>query len=107
MIPNTQEVRLVLCTHPDPAKAAELARWLVEVKMAACVTVLPGATSFYIWEGKGHADHECLMFIKTRAAVIPELTRAIRDRHPNKLPEIIAIPVPEGDKQYLEWIVGA
>ena len=44
------------------------------------------------------------MVIKTRAGLYSDVERAIRKVHPYDTPEIIAIPVIEGDPRYLEWI---
>lgn len=100
----SEPLRLVLVTAPDAAVARTLARGLVEAKHAACVNVLPGLTSFYRWEGTIHEDAEVLLLIKTRAAALPALQAFVRAHHPAKVPEIVALDVAAGDRQYLDWV---
>ena len=57
--------RVVFCTVPDEAVAAELARGLVHERLAACVNVVPGLRSFYWWQGEVQDDAELLLIIKT------------------------------------------
>ncbi len=95
---------LVLCTCPDAETARELALALVENRRAACVNLLPGVTSIYGWEGQVQEAGELLLLIKTEAAKFAELEAFIKQRHPYAVPEIIAIPVERGSKDYFEWI---
>lgn len=101
------QIRLVICTAPDAATAEKLAQGAVEARLAACVNVVPGAISYYFWEGKLQKDAEFVLLIKSRSAILPELTRFLRENHPAKLPEIVALPVDGGDRQYLDWVVAA
>lgn len=100
-------IRLVLVTAPDVALAETLARGLVEAKLAACVNVVPGLTSFYSWEGTLHKDAEVLLLIKTTTGALPELMRFVRERHPAKVPEIVSLPIDAGDPLYLKWLASA
>jgi periplasmic divalent cation tolerance protein len=97
--------RLVLSTAP-PDKAPELARALVRERLAACVNVLPGARSFYFWEGKECEDEEALLLIKTTGAAVPRLTERLLELHPYDVPEIVSLPLAdgEGNARYLDWI---
>jgi periplasmic divalent cation tolerance protein len=97
--------RLVLSTAP-PDKAPELARTLVRERLAACVNVVPGARSFYFWEGKPCENDESLLLIKTAAAALPRLTARLLELHPYDVPEIVALPLAsgEGNGRYLDWI---
>ena len=97
--------RLVISTAP-PDRAPELARALVRERLAACVNVLPGARSFYCWEGKACEDDEALLLIKTTAAALPRLTGRLLELHPYDVPEIVALPIAagEGHGRYLDWI---
>jgi len=94
----------VLTNLPDSESAFNLARELVRRRVAACVNVLPAATSFYRWQGKPEeaADHPVL--VKTTQDRYPELESAIRELHPYELPEIIAWPVSAGLPEYLRWV---
>jgi periplasmic divalent cation tolerance protein len=103
----SDQIRLVISTAPDPTTAEKLARGAVEARLAACVNVLPGAVSFYFWEGQMHRDAEFVLLFKSREKLLPELTRFIREKHPAKLPEVIALSVSGGDKQYLDWVVAS
>lgn len=99
-------LRLVLVNVP-PAAANDVARGLVERRLAACVNVVPGVTSFYRWEGKLTEDSECTLLVKTRAALMEELTRAVKELHPYTVPEVIALPIQsgEGNADYLQWVL--
>jgi len=94
---------LVLCACPQD-KAEQLAHFLVEMRLAACVNILPEVRSIYCWEGKICNEAESLLLIKTEQAVYPELERRLRERHPYEIPEIVAIPIERGLPDYLHWV---
>jgi periplasmic divalent cation tolerance protein len=95
---------LVLCSCPTIDSARELAGGLVEQRLAACVSILPGLTSVYAWKGQIESAEESLLLIKTRLANFSELERFIKQQHPYEVPEILAIPVQEGSADYLAWM---
>ncbi len=78
---------------------------MVELRLAACVNVLPGIQSYYWWEGKIAADGESLLVLKCRAGDVPALEDAIRSVHPYELPEVIAFDVAAGSGDYLKWVI--
>lgn len=94
----------ILTNLPDSDSAFNLARELVQLRLAACANVLAPATSFYIWEGKAEHATEFPVLIKTAQSRYAEVEKAIRDRHPYDLPEIIAWPIESGLPEYLRWI---
>ena len=94
----------VLTNLPDSESAFNLARELVQLRLAACVNVLSPATSFYRWEGRDEEATELPVLIKSTRERYDALERAIRSRHPYSLPEIVAWPIERGWAPYLEWI---
>ena len=94
----------VLTNLPDSESAFNLARELVQLRLAACVNVLSPVTSFYRWEGAEEQATEFPLLIKTTDDRYEALQDAIRARHPYSLPEIIAWPVERGLAAYLDWI---
>lgn len=100
------ELIVVLMTAPDAETAARLARPVVEEGLCACVNVLPGVRSFYTFEGRFRDDEaEVLCLIKTRRALYPALRDRLTALHPYDVPEIIALPVCEGNAPYLAWVL--
>lgn len=95
---------LVLTTMPDVATARPLAQGLLAEALAACINIVPGMTSLYVWEGQTCEAGECLLLIKTRRERYPQLEAWLRNRHPYQVPEIIAIPIAGGLADYLGWI---
>ncbi len=95
---------VVLITAPNPESAQQIARALVEKRLAACVNLLSGVTSIYRWEGQVQEDAETLLICKTRRACLAALQREIQDVHPYQVPEIIALPVVAGLETYLNWV---
>ena len=94
----------VLTNLPDSDSAFNLGRQLVHLRLAACANVLSPATSFYRWEGREEQASEVPLLLKSTHARYAELERAIRDRHPYSVPEIIAWPVEQGLPEYLGWV---
>jgi periplasmic divalent cation tolerance protein len=99
-----RDIVLVLTTLPEDFDARDLARALVELRVAACVTVLPGVRSVYTWQHAVHDDSEQQLVIKTTADLVDALWAAIRPRHPYDVPEFIVVPVREGNPDYFRWI---
>lgn len=97
-----EAVLVVLCTFPDVQQAREAAAELVERRLAACVSLLPGVESIYRWEGKVERAGEVLAVIKTTR--YSELEAALKELHPYEVPEILALPVKAGLAGYLKWL---
>ncbi len=95
---------LVLTTVPEEKTGREIGRALVEARLAACVTVSAAARSIYRWESKICDEPEYVLLIKTRSALFNKLEAMIKKLHPYKVPEIIALPVEKGSRDYLGWL---
>lgn len=95
---------LVLTTAGSDEQATTLAAALVERRLAACVNVVPKVRSFYRWEGKVTMDDELLLVIKTSVEAFPRLSAAIHELHAYEQPEIVLIPIADGDDGYLRWL---
>jgi len=87
--------------------ASTIAEMLVRKKLAACVNIIKGIESVYQWQGKMEHDQEILLIIKTRQSLFPQLEQAIQELHNYELPEIMAVPIETGEKNYLNWIQSA
>lgn len=95
---------VVLVTAPDAGVAARIARALVEERLVACASLLPGLRSIYRWEGRIADEAETLLFIKTRRDRFSALAARVKALHPYQVPEIVALPVVAGFEPYLRWL---
>ncbi len=95
---------MILCTCPDDAVAARLARLLVEERLAACVQRLPLTASTYRWQDAIVEEAEVLLLIKTAGDRCDALSAFLQEQHPYELPEIIAMPITAGQPDYLAWL---
>ncbi|MBI3463080.1 MAG: divalent-cation tolerance protein CutA [Planctomycetes bacterium] len=94
----------VITTLGSRTDAQGLAHALIAKRAAACVQVLGPITSTYRWHGKIETAEEWLCIAKTTQQLYPEIEEAIRQAHPYELPEILALPVAAGSRDYLEWL---
>jgi periplasmic divalent cation tolerance protein len=97
-------VILVFCTCPDAATADRLALHLVEQRLAACVSALPGVRSVYRWQGAIERATEVQLLIKSTRARFDALRDAIVSAHSYELPELIAVEASAGLDRYLDWV---
>jgi periplasmic divalent cation tolerance protein len=94
----------VLTTLPDVESARAIARALVERRLAACVTIGTAVESMYHWQDGIETAREIQLTAKTRGSLFDDVASAIRSLHPYELPEIVAVPIQRGLRDYLDWI---
>ena len=94
---------VVLVTAASEAEAENLAKSLVEHKLAACVSLSP-IRSIYTWQGEIQAESEWQLVIKTDLAKFEALKTKFQELHSYEVPEIIAIPIIAGNDAYLNWL---
>ncbi len=86
-------------------EAQQLARTVVDERLAACATCLPGALSIYRWHGEVESAQETLILIKTLAELLPNLESRIQSLHGYQTPEFLVLQIEAGSTGYLEWMV--
>jgi periplasmic divalent cation tolerance protein len=96
--------RLVLTTASSLEESKQIARELVDRRLAACVNIVPKIESVYRWEGKVEEAHEFLLLVKTTESAFARVRETIQRLHSYKVPECIALPIEEGSQSYLNWI---
>ena len=95
---------VVLTTCPAAAEATRIARHLLELRLAACVQLLPAVQSLYHWQGAIEESSETLLFIKSSRPLFDRLRAEIARLHSYSTPEVIALPVIDGAPGYLSWL---
>lgn len=101
---TTTEALVVLTTVETAGQGREIARQLVESRLAGCVQILPAMTSIYHWEDRIEEATEVMLLIKTRRPLYDQLEARLRQLHPYQTPEILALPVSAGATGYLAWL---
>jgi len=95
---------VVFVTTSSEEEAEKIASLLLEQRKAACVSVIPRVRSRFWWQGELDSAQESLLIIKTRAALIPEITDIVKKTHSYTVPEIVALPIVAGNQDYLDWV---
>jgi periplasmic divalent cation tolerance protein len=101
---NESEAIVILMTAGSSEEATRIAELLVSRKLAACVQILPGMRSIYLWKGEVHRDDEVLLLVKTTRTNFETLEHEVRAIHSYETPEIIALPIIAGSENYLDWL---
>jgi periplasmic divalent cation tolerance protein len=94
----------VVTTTESREDAEQIARSLVEERLAACVQVIGPIISTYRWRGQIETAQEWQCWIKSRRDLYDRIEQAIRRLHPYEVPEILAIPAVAGSADYLAWL---
>ncbi len=95
---------VVLSTASNADEAARIGKTIVQEGLAACVNIVEGVRSIYIWKETLYDEHEVLSVYKTRAELFERLESRIKELHSYEVPEVVALTVDGGSPQYLEWI---
>lgn len=99
-----EDILVVFSTFPDRGKAQRIAEELVVGRYAACANVASAVDCFYWWKGEVETANEVLVYFKTTAARFEAFEQKLRELHPYDLPEIVALPVAAGSREYLRWV---
>lgn len=83
--------------------AQEIAKSVVEQKLAACVQISQ-CRSIYRWQGAIETASEFLCAMKTRSDLFRDVELAVKKIHPYDVPEIIATEILDGSDEYLDWL---
>jgi periplasmic divalent cation tolerance protein len=97
-------VLLVYTTFPDEDVALSVGETLVREGLAACVNVIPGMRSVYVWQGAVERGSEVVAIIKTREALREEVGAALEARHPYETPIILYLLPEGGHPDTLAWL---
>lgn len=95
---------VVLITASGAEEARRISDKLLERKKAACVNIIERVSSHFLWHGKKDSAKESLLIVKSRISYLDDIIKIVKKIHSYKLPEIIAIPIKGGDRDYLKWI---
>ncbi|NXR42467.1 CUTA protein, partial [Zosterops hypoxanthus] len=101
-IPGTHSIAFITCLNEHIAR--DIARAIMDKKLAAYVNILPKSSALYFWKGELEESTEILLLVKTRTSKIGELSNYIRSIHPFEIPDIISLPIDQGNPLYLRWI---
>lgn len=93
-----------LVTVPVLDQARALARTLLEERLVACVNIVPRIESIYWWDGAIENADEVLLIIKTKQDLVNKLVERIGNLHPYDVPEVLAVSVASGNRDYLQWV---
>lgn len=102
---TSAEPRIVLVTAPDEGVARQLARGMVEARLAACVNLVPGALSVFRWEGEVREEPEVLMLIKSTDERLGELVEFVEREHPYDVPEFVVVDPEAIEHGYRAWLL--
>jgi periplasmic divalent cation tolerance protein len=95
---------VVLVTAKDKKEANKIACGLLETKLIACANIIGGVQSLFWWQGKIDSSKEVLLVLKTKKNLFKQVSAKVKSLHSYQTPEIIALPLADGSKDYLSWI---
>jgi len=95
---------IVYVTCASKKEAARIGKRLLREKLIACVNIVGGIKSLFWWKGKIDKAKESLVIMKTAKKNFHKVRKRVRQLHSYEVPEIIAVPIAAGDRDYLNWI---
>ena len=95
---------IIFVTTKNVREANRIATKLMEGKLIACANVIKGVRSIFRWQGKVDKANEILLILKSKKSCLPKIIKMVKKYHSYDVPEIIALPIIGGSKDYLNWI---
>jgi periplasmic divalent cation tolerance protein len=84
--------------------AEKIAQTLAQKRLAGCVQIIGPISSTFWWKSRIETAEEWLCLIKSEKGLFKELEKTIKETHPYHTPEITAVPIVAGSKEYLRWL---
>ena len=98
-------VVLIYITAGSMEEARTIGNKLVSDRLAACVNIIDNVSSMYWWEGEIQDDKEVILIAKTKESLVPELVEKVRSMHSYSCPCIVSLPILNGNRAFLDWVV--
>jgi periplasmic divalent cation tolerance protein len=95
---------LVITTVENKDQAQQIALLVTRHRLAACAQIVGPVSSTYWWEDKLETAEEWQLVFKTTQSAYAELENFLKEHHPYKVPEIVALPILSGNSSYLNWV---
>ncbi len=95
---------VVFVTAKDLSEAKRISQKLLEEKLIACANIVEGVKSFFWWQGKIDNAQEVLLILKSQESLFKKIVKTVKSVHSYEVPEVIALPIVEGNPDYLRWI---
>jgi len=99
------EVVMMFATLGSRDEAERAGEKLVEMRLAACGSIIPTVHTFYFWEGRMRRNHEALLLLKTTREKVAEIEDFMRGETAYEPPDVLVVAVESGLPQYLEWVL--
>lgn len=94
----------VFITCSSSHEADKITKAILRARLAACGNIIKGVSSTYWWKGKIEKANEVLLIMKTKKVNLNTIIKRVKELHSYEVPEIIALPIIGGSKDYLNWI---
>ena len=95
---------IVLVTAPSKPEAEKIVQHLLDLRLIACGNIVGPVSSIFCWSGKAEKAEEYLVLMKSRRDLFGKLSETVKTLHSYEVPEILAVSVVAGSKDYLEWL---
>ncbi|MCP4668301.1 MAG: divalent-cation tolerance protein CutA [Deltaproteobacteria bacterium] len=96
---------LIYITAGSHEEAAAIAKELVSKRLAACANIMDNMHAIYWWDGKIQDDKEVVLIAKTKESLVPRLIEKVKSLHSYDCPCVVSLPIVDGNKAFLDWIV--
>jgi periplasmic divalent cation tolerance protein len=95
---------VIFITCANNKEARKIAQSLVQQRLVACVNIVDKINSIFWWQKKVDSASELLLIAKSKKSLIHKIIRQVKLLHSYKVPEIIALPIVAGNRDYINWI---
>ena len=95
---------VIFITAANKIEAKKISSLLIKNKLAACVNIIKGVESLFWWKNKVDMGKEVLLVVKSKKEKLDKIIKLVKSVHSYQVPEIIAMPIIGGLKEYLDWI---
>lgn len=95
---------IIIVTTAGREEAETIVQRLLEAKLIACANIIGPVSSHFHWSGKMEKAEEYLILMKSRKDLFEKLSETVKALHSYEVPEILALPVVEGSKAYMDWL---
>jgi len=99
------KANFIYITTGSMDEAKNIGRELISNRLAACVNMIDNMHSMFWWEDEIQEDREVILIAKTKESLVTELIDKVKSVHNYDCPCIVSLPILDGNRVFLDWIV--